>query len=50
MGGGGDYLHSEQGPMADYCNRGTGPPAFTEGEELPVQLRDCWLIKDELSS
>jgi hypothetical protein len=36
--------------VADYCTHGTGPPAFIEGEELTVQLRDYWLIKDELSS
>lgn len=48
--GEGDYLHSEQGPVADYFEHGTGPPAFIEGEELTVHLRDCWLIQDELSS
>jgi len=49
-GGGRDYLQSEQGPVADYFKHGTGPPALIEGEELTVQLRDCWLIQDELSS
>ena len=30
--GGWDYLHSEQGPVADYFKHGTGPPAFIEGD------------------